>query len=164
MGNLEGFDAGSVERVVPAGRYEAVITDSRFKPTKSGTGKFLELKVQILSGPSQNRTLLDRLNLQNDNPTAVQIAQGTLADICWAVGILTPNDSSELHNIPLAIQVVVSDSDRGPRNEIKRYYPRGGGSDARPAGRPVEPTAQQGGQSYGGNVSGDGPPPGVRPW
>jgi len=35
---------------VPAGKYIAVITESEVKPTKSGTGHFLELTFEIIEG------------------------------------------------------------------------------------------------------------------
>jgi hypothetical protein len=98
-GNLSGFDANQVEpntafTPLPAGEYDAIIVESEMKPTKDGTGKYLQLKLQILNGKFQNRTLFDRLNLVNKNDTAVQIAKGTLSAICRAVNVLTPNDSA----------------------------------------------------------------------
>jgi hypothetical protein len=35
----------------------------------------------------------------------VQIAKSELSAICRAVGVMTPNDSVELHNLPLIIDV-----------------------------------------------------------
>ena len=129
-GNLSGFNANDVEpnsafTPLPAGEYQAIISESDMKPTKNGLGKYLELKLQILNGQHQNRTLFDRLNLVNKNDVAVQIAKGTLSSICRAVGMLTPDDSSELHNKPLTIVVKIKpDQDGNPRNEVKGYKPR----------------------------------------
>ena len=55
MANLSGFDANQVEPntsfdPVPAGKYQAVITDTEMKPTKAGTGQYLELTFQIQGG------------------------------------------------------------------------------------------------------------------
>ena len=130
-GNISGFDANTVEPnsfdVLPAGEYEACITASQVKPTSNGSGKYLELQLQILNGEYQNRVLFDRLNLWNPSEKATQIARGTLSSICRAVGILTPNDSSELHNKPLRIKVTVRKSDEyGDQNDVKAYKPRNG--------------------------------------
>lgn len=131
MANLGGFNAAEVEPnvgfdAIPAGDYDAVITASELKETKAGDGKYLALTLQILSGEYQNRKLWDRLNLQNKNEKAVQIARGTLSAICRAVGVLTPNDSSELHDKPLRIRVKVrKDQDGNPQNEIGSYSKRG---------------------------------------
>jgi hypothetical protein len=128
MADLSGFDANQVEpssdfEPIPAGTYLAVITDSEMKPTKSGTGSYLQLSFQIIEGPYQNRLLWARLNLDNPNETARKIAQGELSAICRAVGVLTPRDSVELHNLPLVIHVKCKKrADTGEiTNEIKGY-------------------------------------------
>lgn len=104
-------------------RGQAVIIDSEMKPTKAGTGNYLQLTFQIIEGPYANRLLWARLNLDNPNETARKIAQGELSAICRAVGVLAPNDSVELHNLPLVINVRCKKrSDTGEIvNEIKGY-------------------------------------------
>ena len=129
-GNLSGFNAADVEpnsafAPLPAGEYQAIISQSEMKPTKNGLGKYLELKLQILNGQHQNRTLFDRLNLVNQNDVAVQIAKGTLSSICRAVGVLEPDDSLELHNKAMCIVVKIKNDQNGnPQNEVKGYKPR----------------------------------------
>ena len=90
---------------IPAGKYLAMITASEMKPTKAGTGQFLELVFTILEGEYKNRQLWTRLNLSNPNEVAMKIAQAELSALCRAVGVMTPNDSVELHNLPLVIRV-----------------------------------------------------------
>jgi len=104
------FDATQVDPAtdfdpIPAGKYLAVITGSEMKPTKSGTGRYLELTFQVLDGPYKNRRLWSRLNLENPSAQAVQIAQGELSALCRAVGVMQPKDSAELHNLPLVVAV-----------------------------------------------------------
>lgn len=110
MANLNGFDANQVEPAakfdpIPAGKYLAVITESEQKPTKAGTGNYLQLTFQIHEGIYKGRILWARLNLDNPNATAVQIARAELSAICRAVGVTAPGDSVELHNLPLMITV-----------------------------------------------------------
>ena len=110
MADLRGFDANQVEpssdfEPIPAGKYVAVITETEMKPTKAGTGHYLQLTFQVIEGEYKNRLQWARLNLDNPNATAVQIAQAELSAICRAVGIMAPNDSTELHNLPLVIHV-----------------------------------------------------------
>jgi hypothetical protein len=128
MADLRGFDANSVEPAgdfepIPAGKYLAVITDSEMKPTKAGTGSYLQLTFQVIDGEYRNRLLWARLNLDNPNDTARKIAQGELSAICRAVGVLSPNDSVELHNLPLVINVRCKKrNDTGEIvNEVKGY-------------------------------------------
>jgi len=128
MADLRGFDANQVEpsadfEPIPAGKYEAVITESEMKPTKAGTGHYLQLTFQVIDGEFKNRFLWARLNLDNPNATAVQIARAELSAICRAVGVMAPNDSTELHNLPLVISVKCKKrEDTGEiANEIKGY-------------------------------------------
>jgi len=128
MANLQGFNANDVEPAsefepIPAGRYEAVVVDSEMKPTKSGTGNYLQLTFQVIDGPFSNRLLWARLNLDNPNDQTRKIAQGELSAVCRAVGVLAPNDSVDLHNLPLVIQVRCKKrTDTGEIvNEVKGY-------------------------------------------
>ena len=128
MADLSGFDANQVEPSsdldpIPAGKYPAVITESEMAPNKAGTGHYLKLTFQIIEGQFKNRLLWTRLNLDNPNATAVQIARGELSAICRAVGVLAPSDSVELHNLPLVIHVKCKKrTDTGEiTNEIKGY-------------------------------------------
>ena len=131
MADLNGFNANQVEpttefEAIPAGKYVAMITESEMKPTKSGAGSYLQLTFQILEGPYKGRFLWSRLNLNNANGTAVQIARSELSAICRAVGVMTPSDSVELHNLPLVITVKCKkrDDTGDVSNEIKGYAKR----------------------------------------
>ena len=78
MVSLGNFDANTVEptssfEAIPAGKYLAAIVASERKPTKAGTGNYLELTFQVLEGEYKNRHLWARLNLENPNATAVEI-------------------------------------------------------------------------------------------
>lgn len=110
MADLGNFNANNVDPAadfepIPAGKYLAVIVDSDMKATKSGDGRYLELQFQVVEGPYKNRLLWSRLNLENPNSLAVQIARGQLSAICRAVGVMQPRDSVELHNLPLIVSV-----------------------------------------------------------
>ncbi|MGE0609903.1 MAG: DUF669 domain-containing protein [Pirellulales bacterium] len=128
MADLNGFNANQVDPTtefepIPAGKYLAMITDTEMKPTKSGAGSYLQLAFQVLEGEFKGRFVWARLNLNNPNATAVQIAQAELSAICRAVGVMTPGDSAELHNLPLLITVKCkrrADSDE-LTNEVKGY-------------------------------------------
>jgi hypothetical protein len=113
----------TVYEPLPAGDYEVIITESQMKPTKNGMGEYLELKMEIQSGPFQGRNLWDRLNLKNPNPKTVEIAQRTLSQLCHAVNVLQPRHPSDLHNRPMVVKVAAKmDEMRGEMvNEIKGY-------------------------------------------
>ena len=128
MADLNGFDARKVDpaadfEAIPAGKYLAAITESEMKETKAGTGRYLQLTFTIIEGEYKNRILWARLNLNNPNATAVKIARAELSAICHAVGVMSPRDSVELHNLPLLITVKCKKrEDTGEIvNEVKGY-------------------------------------------
>ncbi len=132
-----GFDA------IPAGKYQAVITDSEMKDTKSGTGKYLQLEFEVIEGDYKNRKLWARLNLENANSEAVRMARADLSAICRAVNVIQPRDSVELHNLPLTITVRCrKNQDDEIVNEIRGYAPKAALSGAtQPTPAPQSPNA-----------------------
>ena len=100
--------------------------ESEMKPTKAGTGQYLQLTFQILEGDFKGRLLWARLNLQNPSDMAMKIAKAELSAICRAVNVMAPKDSLELHNLPLTISVGCRKRDDTGEitNEIKGYSKR----------------------------------------
>jgi hypothetical protein len=128
MADLHGFDANQVEpsadfEPLPAGKYPAVITESEMKANKAGTGHYLQLTFEVIDGTFKGRRVWARLNLDNPNAQAVQIARAELSAVCRAVGVLAPNDSVDLHNLPLVIHVKCRKRDDTGEitNEVKGY-------------------------------------------
>jgi hypothetical protein len=128
MASLNGFNANEVEpnvgfEPVPEDKYLAMITASQMKPTKNGSGSYLELTFDIIDGRYKGRKVWARLNLENSSSTAVKIARGDLSAICRAAGVMEPRDSVELHNLPMVIKVVCRNrEDTGDMtNEIKGF-------------------------------------------
>jgi hypothetical protein len=128
--DLNGFDATAVaERqsfeTLPNGDYTATITESENKPTKKGDGERLKLTFEIIEGQHKGRKLWTGLNMKNPSAVAVEISMSELGEICKAVNVLRPQQSNQLHNIPLIITIaaVKDDHNGGLKNEIKRYKP-----------------------------------------
>ena len=127
MAHLD-FNANNVDPAVgfdpvPAGKYVAAITESEMKPTKAGTGNYLQLTFQVIEGKFNGRLLWARLNLDNPSDMAVKIARAELSAICRAVNVMAPKDSLELHNLPLTISVACKkrDDNGDITNDIKGY-------------------------------------------
>ncbi len=118
------FDASQVEpmkpqETIPAGWYDLQIVKSDMKPTKDGTGFYLEIEMEVMSGEHAKRKLFDRFNLQNNNPAAVEIAYKQLSAVCHAVGVIQCQDSSQLHGRPFSGKVKLIPA--GPGNDGKMY-------------------------------------------
>ena len=128
MADLGNFNANEVEpaeefHAIPAGKYQAVITESEMRETKNRDGEYLLLVFELIEGEYRGRKVFARLNLANKNPDAVRIARQELSAICRAVGVMNPRDSVELHNLPLTITVRVRKSQDG--EEMNEVYGRG---------------------------------------
>lgn len=124
------FDATQVEPAtgkpppLPDDWYNVLITASENKRAKSNpNNSFTEVTLKVADGPYAGRLAWDRLNLWNDNPTAVEIAQKTLSAICHATGVFQINAVSELHGIPLMAKIVEVDPDGkwDAKNDVKGY-------------------------------------------
>lgn len=132
MGNLSSlnFDAQQVEPdsgfdAIPAGKYEAVIVASELTTPKSGAGEMLKLEFQVVSGAYQNRKLFANLCITHASEKAQRIARAHLSAICRAVGVLTPQDTSELHGRTMLVTVKVEKDENGnPRNQLSGFAPR----------------------------------------
>lgn len=105
--NAEEVEPSSSFDPIPAGWYTAIISASEMKATRDGYGEYLSLTLQVIEGQYENRLVFARLNLKNANDKAVDIARKDLAAICRAVGVMSPQGSEQLHDIPLMIKVKV---------------------------------------------------------
>jgi hypothetical protein len=121
------FDATQVEpnapmEAIPADWYNFTIVESEMKPTKSGEGSYLTLQMKVMDGEYAGRMVFDRLNLNNKNPVAVEIAYRQLSAYCHATGVVQVQDSQQLHGIPFKAKVSVRTDPSGqyePSNEVK---------------------------------------------
>lgn len=104
------FNAATVEpqkafEPLPAGWYNVMIDESEMKPTKDTKGAYLNLRLNVMEGEFANRKVFCRLNLQNANATAVEIAEGHLSAICHAVGVIQCETSEMLHGLPFQVKL-----------------------------------------------------------
>ncbi len=142
------FNANSVEPMqprtygpLPAGDYEMIIVKSDVKPTKAGTGHYLELEMQVVSGESSGRRHWERLNVDNPNKQAEEIAKEALAALCFAVGVTDVEDTVQLHDIPFVAHMEIDRKDPD-HNRITGYATAGAAKPAAaPAPRPAAPAA-----------------------
>jgi len=128
-------------KCLPAGEYHAVIMEMEEKPTKDGSGKRLNVKLQIASGKHQNRTVFDGLNIKNKSEAAQRIGLGQLKALCIAAGVENPKSSQELIGKAVMIKLKVGKDQNGnDRNEVASYkvFVRQTASAAAPAKNLVE--------------------------
>jgi hypothetical protein len=114
---------------LPAGDFKVVILESAIKPTSKQTGTFLELELQVIEGQYANRKLWQRITYTNPSEKAQSIGRAQLSALCRAVGVMTPQDTSELHNRPFVVTVgheARKDKEGKPtgemQNVIKKFH------------------------------------------
>ena len=141
------FNAASVEPMqprsfapLPNGEYETIITKSDVKPTKAGTGHYLELEMQVVSGEHSGRRHWERLNIDNPNKQAEDIAKAALAGLCMAVGVEDMTDTVQLHDIPF-IATFEIDRKEPDRNRITGYASADAPAPAKAAAPAARPAA-----------------------
>lgn len=147
------FDARQVDpqqsfEPIPAGWYNMMIVESEMKPTSNGQGAYLQLSLKVVDGQYAGRQVFDRLNLQNQNPVAAEIAYKRLSAYCHATGVIQVQDSQQLHGIPLKARVSVRTDSTGqydPSNEIKavKHINEETGTTAAPAQQGFQAQPQQ---------------------
>ena len=126
MGNLD-FDSTNIAPsapldAVPAGKYVCRISATEIKENSKGTGRYLQLTLDVTEGEFRGRKLFDRLNLWNSNVQAKEIAEKTLSAICHAVGILKVRNHEELRNKSVLAKVALRNSpEYGEQNDVKGY-------------------------------------------
>lgn len=124
------FNVNSVEDtpndydLLPAGWYNAIITDEEMRETKAGTGHYLNLRLDLHGNPEYDgRVVWAMLNLDHPNPKAVEIARSDLKAILVAIGKEDIKDSAELLNQHVQIKVAVQAAKDGydAKNVVKGY-------------------------------------------
>lgn len=122
--DASGVDPNTRPDPVPTNWYPVMITASEQKPTKAGTGSYLQMELTVQGGEFANRKAYVRLNVDNPNPQAVEIAYGELSAICHSVGMLQVQDSSQLHGKPFQAHIKCVERNDKPgemSNEVAGY-------------------------------------------
>lgn len=111
------FDANSVPESnyepIPAGDYMVWISESHIETSQAGNQQ-LKVTMEVMQ-PERfaGRKLFASFTMQSNNPKAVETGMRILAGVCKAVGVMSPRDSEELHNIPFFTRVEVKQLDSG---------------------------------------------------
>jgi len=131
---------------LPIGEYLAVVVSNTLKPTKGNTGGYAEFTFRVVEGEFTSVTQAYRLNLINQNPETVRIAEEQLSALCHATGNggQAVQDLDVLNNIPM-ILVIGPQKEQEPgkpvRTEVKGVRPYTGVAPAGAAPAGAAPAA-----------------------
>ena len=111
--NIFNVDTSNVEKmggyeVYPAGMYNAIMISAAKKPTSKNDGMFIECVYQFVDGDYNGKKFTSRLNLWNQNSTAVDIAKRELKSLRAAIGLAdTESSLQQFINKPLVLNISV---------------------------------------------------------
>ncbi len=129
---------------LPTGEYTVSIVEINDKPTKTGTGSYLEVKMQVKEGEFAGRYVYDRLNLRNQSQQAMDIAYSTLSALCHVTGRLTITNTDQLIGPPfkaIVRKIVRTDNPNLMGNDVAGYKDIHGNA-PQTAGTVTQPQAQ----------------------
>lgn len=82
---------------IPAATYPVELTETDIVPTKAGNGTLLKYTASVTDGEQKGRLIWGQLNLENSNATAQEIGQSEFRAMREVTGVLSPEDTEELH-------------------------------------------------------------------
>jgi hypothetical protein len=133
-------DAQGVEPL-PAGWYLVEIDDAEVKETHSRTGKYLKLRMTVISQEMNGRKLFDQINIVNANTKAQEIGLRILAQLGAACGMSRIKDSTEFIGKQVNVKVKIEKREgRDPENVATAYKPSGNEPTRAPAPAPAPAT------------------------
>src|SRR5690625_3784599 len=111
---------------IPSGDYQVEITEASLQDTKSGTGQYIKMRMDIIGPTHQGRVLFSNLNIRNQSEKAEQIGLQQLGDVIRAIGVPSLNDTDQLVGGNLIVKVKVKDDPEygdanGKSNDIAAY-------------------------------------------
>ena len=117
MANLSGIaiDANvavseGVFEVLPAGKFKVAMVGDELKDNKAGTGKILEVRLQVIAGQFAQEIVKDNINITNPSAVCQAIGQGTLKRICNLCNVqFPPTETTGLMGKPMVITVGVQE-------------------------------------------------------
>jgi hypothetical protein len=83
--NFEGVKESGFSPI-PAGEYSVISDSAEIKDTRDGTGQYINMKLKILGGEYDGRTLFTMFNIKNQNVKAVEIGLSQLKTFCKVSG------------------------------------------------------------------------------
>lgn len=102
---------------IPAGWYNARITEAEVKSTKAGTGSYIKVRYDITGPTHQGRVIYGNINLSNPNQQAEQIGIQQLGSLARAIGLEVISDSDQLINRDVQIKLSIKKDTSGQYND-----------------------------------------------
>jgi len=109
---------------IPAGEYQAMITDTEWKMAASGN-EYLNVSCQVVGGNYDGRLFWIMLNLKHSKQNVAQIAMKELRNLIGSIGMESISDTSELED--KIFRCLLKVDDKTPEfvsNRVAKYLPK----------------------------------------
>ena len=114
---------------LPAGWYNATISQADLTTTKAGNGQYIKIRYDITGPTHQGRVVFGNLNIKNPNVTAEDIGRQQLGDLMRAIGLARVKNTDQLIGGNLQIKLSIrADEGYEPSNDVKGYKSVGSGT------------------------------------
>jgi hypothetical protein len=131
-------DTGGEYSPLPAGDYQVRIVETSINSTKSGTGQYIKLRMDVTGPSHEGRVLFTNLNIKNDSQKAEEIGRQQLGAVMRAIGLESIQDTDQLVGGAMTVKVTIRKSEEyGDQNEVKAFKAIAGS-------KPPAPTATGG--------------------
>jgi hypothetical protein len=112
----EQFERGPI----PPGTYAASILDAELKDTKSGSGQYINVTLEITTGDFSGRRVWHVLNVVNQSAQAESIGRQELAGLCSAIGLDKMKHIEDLIGHDVQVEIGIDKKD-ATRNRVYGY-------------------------------------------
>lgn len=131
VGEMNSFDP------IPKGDYRFRIKDTDRKENSKATGFVYKFIFEVMEGDHKGRLVFANLNLEHESPQTVEMAEKELGAIVKACGMVTIDDTEELHGEELMATVAFKkgNANHSDSNVIRKYFP------CKDVARPPKPSA-----------------------
>ncbi len=129
------FDPSAVDEntfpVAPPGTYRALVEHAEIKPTKAGTGRYVQVNMSLVDHPHKGIRVMAFLNFENQNQTAQNIGRAQLKKFLASFGAVTAIDLKNIgmlaKNKVISVVLDIEDGQRGPQNRVEEFLPMASG-------------------------------------
>lgn len=127
-------DGGGDFSPLPAGEYHTRIVETSINTTKSGTGQYIKLRLDVTGPSHEGRVIFTNLNIKNDNQKAEEIGRQQLGSVMRAIGLDSIQDTDQLVGGAMAVKVTIRKSEEyGDQNDVKSFKAISGSKPPAPA-------------------------------
>jgi hypothetical protein len=132
---------------LPAGDFMVYVAASEMRINQDNGNQSLSLTLDVMQPETmQGRKVFSNYTMSSHNEEAVRIGMQQLAQVCRAVGVMSPSDSTELHDIPFFVRLIAKQLDSGKVvNNVQTCWSTASAAPplAKPKGQPPKPAGQQ---------------------